>query len=372
MPFFILDNTIKELERCVNIQILQNNLEDEMLTSISTSFKKKFKNFRPKSNFLLFSQEHNIAAKERAMMKSENHGAKLPRPNLPGITGILFANFLALFIFTLIETLAEPLVQDEYGWSDDEAIVIVGVALAIAGMLCVTMFMVSGLLCKRFDERNVQQRLGFPLLIIGSFLLLPWGNTPMSMRCPNVTTTTEPYTFTTISTTTGTLKTTHFDTVHDKPLFLTNSDYYSHIEVTPDPDDCSDHGCPYDKQPWCENTPQIPLPQLGVAFIIIMLGYPICQSISQAVYSKMLGPRPQGLWMGLLTACGGMSRILGPIFVSHVYTFYGTYVTFGALTLAMVLAMLELTLLRKRLVPLKISKIQEINGHDGPAATEKF
>ena len=39
----------------------------------------------------------------------------------------------------------------------------------------------------------------------------------------------------------------------------------------------------------------------------------------------MVGPRPQGVWMGILTAAGSLARICGPVFVSEIYKEFGTY-----------------------------------------------
>ena len=34
---------------------------------------------------------------------------------------------------------------------------------------------------------------------------------------------------------------------------------------------------------------------------------------------QVVGPRPQGFWMGILTAAGSLARICGPVFVSEIY-----------------------------------------------------
>ncbi|KAK7068027.1 Major facilitator superfamily domain-containing protein 8 [Halocaridina rubra] len=304
-------------------------------------------------------KEHNIAEKERALMKETDQNVKLPKPDYIGVGGTLFGFFVALFIFTLLETLAEPFVQDEYGWSDDKAVVIVGIALAVGGVLSVGMFAVSGILAKKYDERKVMLGLGFPLLIIGSFLALPWGNAEMPRKCDELSSNV---------TYTSTVPTSQYAPITHFPF----EDYDVSDTTTNSHEDCyEDSGCPYDEQPWCEYTPQIPIPQLAISYIIIILGYPVCQSLCQAIYSKMLGPKPQGLWMGVLTGVGGLSRILGPIFVSYVYTYLGPYVTFGALTGSMVVAELELLVLFKRLIPMKIPSVKELKGFDGPAS-EKY
>lgn len=46
--------------------------------------------------------------------------------------------------------------------------------------------------------------------------------------------------------------------------------------------------------------------------------------------------------MGLLTGAGCLSRVLGPVFVSYIYTRCGTYWTFGITTVMMIIPMVWL------------------------------
>ena len=71
------------------------------------------------------------------------------------------------------------------------------------------------------------------------------------------------------------------------------------------------------------------------------------------MYPQVIGPRPQGLWMGLLTAVGSLARIVSPIFVSEIYKEFGTYWTFGLCAGSIVLATLVTLATYTRLVPLE-------------------
>lgn len=59
----------------------------------------------------------------------------------------------------------------------------------------------------------------------------------------------------------------------------------------------------------------------------------------------------QGVWMGVLTGAGCLSRVLGPLFVSVVYARRGPAFTFGSTALTTLVAMLVLRLLYPRLRP---------------------
>ena len=58
--------------------------------------------------------------------------------------------------------------------------------------------------------------------------------------------------------------------------------------------------------------------------------------------------------MGILSAFGSLSRVLGPVFVSYIYTYYGTYPTIGFMAGSLVLSLLITLSVYKRLVPMEI------------------
>jgi len=78
--------------------------------------------------------------------------------------------------------------------------------------------------------------------------------------------------------------------------------------------------------------------------------------------------------MGLMTGAGCLSRVMGPVFVSYIYTRYGTIWTFGITTIMMIVSMVWLQVIEKRLkvpdlppvspppVELQVYSSQAING----------
>ena len=77
--------------------------------------------------------------------------------------------------------------------------------------------------------------------------------------------------------------------------------------------------------------------------------------MSSSLFSKILGPKPQGIWMGVLTSTGSLSRGTGPVFVSYMYTSLGTRWTFGTLFFVISGALLIILLLYRRLLPMNIT-----------------
>lgn len=66
---------------------------------------------------------------------------------------------------------------------------------------------------------------------------------------------------------------------------------------------------------------------------------------------QVLGPRPQGVWMGVLTGAGCVSRALGPVFVSAVYARRGPDATFASTAALTFAALAALRLVYARLRP---------------------
>lgn len=58
--------------------------------------------------------------------------------------------------------------------------------------------------------------------------------------------------------------------------------------------ECSaEEGPPLCGHEWCDDQAAISEAQFFVSFFVGFFGYPYCVAISQAIYSKAIGPRPQ-------------------------------------------------------------------------------
>lgn len=306
---------------------------------------------------------------------------KLPKPDYLGICGILFAFFFVLFIYVLLETLAEPFVTDQYAVGDDYAMVAVGIALSAGGVISILMFVVTTRLAKKYDERMLLILMGMLPTVVGTFMYLPivgddiqmmWCNDTLPFE-PNTTSSPAPLELIDLRFDNGIFSdgdVKFFDAASHQNEVLNDVPkydfFYSSLLREGDGGEINTgfnctFGCP-EEQEWCNYVPQLPLAQLLVAYVITIIGYPVVQALAQAIFSKMLGPKPQGLWMGILTGVGSLSRIAGPVFVSYIYTDYGTYWTFSVLAVGMLISMLGLVALYKRIIPMKIPTRQQ--GYD--------
>ncbi|XP_042882470.1 major facilitator superfamily domain-containing protein 8-like [Penaeus japonicus] len=297
-------------------------------------------------NFFLFLpcifKEYPIAAKEAQLKRHDTEkDQKLPKPDYPALTGVLISFFIILFIYVLLETLLVPMCIDLYAWTNEKAITVVGVGLSIAGAVSIVMFALTSVLTRKFDERKVFIFLGLLPLTVSMFIHFPMGNTyPKMQNCTFYDGASELDTFTMLP---------DLNINFTEPSnILSRQRRHAARDGT-----CTDLGCPQ-VQEWCLYTPIIEKPQMAVADITAVIGYPVAFTLSSSFFSKILGPKPQGVWMGILTSTGSLSRVTGPIFVSYMYTALGTRWTFGILLVIMSLTLVIISLLFKRLVPMKI------------------
>ena len=110
-------------------------------------------------------------------------------------------------------------------------------------------------------------------------------------------------------------------------------------------------GCPIEDQPWCGYTPAIHQAQLVVGFFLIATGFPMGAAMTNAIFSKLIGPFPQGTWMGILAVGSCLARVLCPICVTGIYSAFGTSATFGFMIGLMVIVIILTLSFYRRLVP---------------------
>lgn len=256
------------------------------------------------------------------------------------VVAINFLFFVILFVFAVFETIATPLTMDMYSWTRKEAVFYNGIILSVVGIESVIVFMVVKMLSKKTGERAILHG-GLLIVLVGFFILLPWGKKLPNIQWQEIKNNSIPRT-------TATEMVMPFWSLQATALPSNHS-----VEPV---------GCPV-TQSWCLNTPMIYLAQYISSDILIGLGYPVCNVMSYALYSKILGPKPQGVYMGWLTASGSGARILGPVFVSQIYTHLGPRWAFSLICGVVVASLLLLEIVYKRLIAFSVryGRMQEEN-----------
>ncbi|XP_041133401.1 major facilitator superfamily domain-containing protein 8 isoform X2 [Polyodon spathula] len=220
--------------------------------------------------------------------------------------------FVILFIFAVFETISTPLSMDMYSWTRTQAVYYNGIILAAIGFESILVFMAVKSISKITGDRLVLLG-GLVIILCGFLILLPWGNQFPKIQWAGFQN----------ATTNGT-------------------------------NDLSEPtGCPA-QQTWCQYIPVIHLSQYIMSNILIGVGYPACNVMSYTLYSKILGSKPQGVYMGWLTASGSGARTLGPVFVSQVYTSLGPRWAFGTICGLVVAAVVLLAVMYNRLIAFSV------------------
>ncbi|XP_018353735.1 PREDICTED: major facilitator superfamily domain-containing protein 8 [Trachymyrmex septentrionalis] len=266
-------------------------------------------------------KEYKIAIKEAMRDEgkaTEKETWKAIKPDYLASWTLICGFFVLVFNFVLLETLGTSLTMDQFAWTKKEALYYMGILMSVGAVIACITFTMIGPLCKKFAERKVMLWGGFFFMVIGRVLCIPWGPDP--------------------------------------PII---GDFGPYNNITTDANGTEIVGCPI-TQEWCLYTPQITITQFLIGYTFTSIGYPIGVTLMQTIFSKILGPRPQGVWMGLMTGAGCASRVLGPVFVGFIYTRLGTYHTFGITGVMLIISMLWLQLVNKRLIAPELKKGNEV------------
>ncbi|KAL7029135.1 hypothetical protein ACKWTF_006113 [Chironomus riparius] len=266
--------------------------------------------------FPKFFQDKRVAAREQMLIhgkETEKETWKAIKPDYLVSWALIFSLFVFVFNFVLLESLGTPLTMDQFAWTKKEALENMAYIMTAGGIIACGTFLMISPLCKKFKENDVLIYGGFFLMILGRFTHIPYGNETPKLAYP-------------------------------KEYGFENGTYVIFKD-----DDEAVLGCPFIEQKWCSTTPKLGFTEFIVGYLLTSFGYPIGLTLIQTIFSKVLGPRPQGNWMGLMTNAGCLSRIFGPICVSMLYTRFGTLVIMLFTLVLMLIPMIWLFLLKDRL-----------------------
>uniref|UniRef100_A0A914RBJ4 Major facilitator superfamily (MFS) profile domain-containing protein n=1 Tax=Panagrolaimus davidi TaxID=227884 RepID=A0A914RBJ4_9BILA len=90
----------------------------------------------------------------------------------------------------------------------------------------------------------------------------------------------------------------------------------------------NDTGCNAEKFSWCHNLAPINVYLYYTAYVIVIgFAYSLVNVTLTTLYSKILGPRRQGVTQGIFQISGGCARLTGPLALSILYTEFGPRMT---------------------------------------------
>uniref|UniRef100_A0A6P7GDR8 LOW QUALITY PROTEIN: major facilitator superfamily domain-containing protein 8 n=1 Tax=Diabrotica virgifera virgifera TaxID=50390 RepID=A0A6P7GDR8_DIAVI len=300
-------------------------------------------------------KEHKIAVKEALVQTGKDNAKEMwKEENISYVSAwsAIIAFFVLVFNFMLLETLGTPLTMDQFAWSKSESLWYMGILMSVGAVVAIMTFASIALLSRRFSEIKNMIWFGFFLMVLGRFSMIPFSGDTPKIYDSNFKLELSSYCDTIFKNKSSELNVTRIqETLSSFGVYL---EYNARNEsaVRNMTLNCGEDvvGCP-SNQKWCSYTPAMGLAQFILGYMFTSFGYPIAVTLLQTIFSKLLGSKPQGVWMGFMVGAGCLSRVMGPIFVTYIYEEYGTVWTFGFTTVMMIVCQIWLLWIQKSLNP---------------------
>lgn len=152
--------------------------------------------------------------------------------------------------------------MDQFGWTEEQTVLRFGILIASISILCVFLFATIGPLSNRFDERKILIFIGIGFMMLGRLFVFPIpGFDPPPLANSN-----------------------------SSAAF--RSQFWSSRNIACEEATAAEPGCGLE---WCKTMPAVTIPQVFGGIIVGSIGYPFCVAITQSLFSKIIGPRPQVL-----------------------------------------------------------------------------
>eukprot|EP00047_Mylnosiga_fluctuans_P002455 m.224595 g.224595 ORF g.224595 m.224595 type:complete len:500 (-) comp11115_c0_seq1:53-1552(-) len=229
-------------------------------------------------------------ASESGSIQLEGMNKDVLKTDRTGVWMMMLLYFGTMVVLSVFETVGTPLTMDEYGFNPQQADIVNGIIAGCFGVLCVIVLAFVKKLANKFGERQLLM-FSLALTVVAMLMLIPW----TSAKIGKIWTQTD------------------------------------------DDDDGTRSGC---EGSWCDTEPMLPKAQYLIGNVLVAIAYPISNVMEFSIFSKMLGPGPQGTMMGWLTSAGCLARALGPLYITQLYAEFGPRITFSVasgITLIMLL-----------------------------------
>ena len=238
--------------------------------------------------------------------------------------------FTFLFDFSFFETIMTPLVQAEYAWTYSKTVLNNGIVLFCNAVMSSLVYLSTGFLTKKFKERHL---LAFSTLFLSlAFVFL----IPMSQEYPKVAIVNKTTNSNTTSDATSiSPSAVGFKSLENSRILNKMDNSILRFDFSSKDNSYSDEiiGCNPEVYEWCSEQHKILFIQFILCACVLSLTYPIGIVTTTSLYSQTIqSTSSQGIYQGILTSAGSLSRALGPVFVSNVFEKHGPIVVFPCIT----------------------------------------
>ena len=219
-----------------------------------------------------------------------------------GFISLAFTSFCSYLLVAATDSFMTPLSMDEFAWTSVQAITYNNILISVGYFFSLfSMYLFNSLL--KYAEERLLFLVVIMLISLALFIYIPWpGDLPE----------------------------------------LAHSPYNLTTELV---------GCNYVTKPWCLWVPKLHLFQYIIATLMYCVILPIICSASNTIASKVIGPHPPGVLMGILTASLAIGRCIEPIVFMSLYTNYGPQITYAAMDWVVITMILVTLVTYRHLVP---------------------
>ena len=231
-----------------------------------------------------------------------NSPLNAPYDKLP-LLSLGISTFVSHMLVSITDALISPYSMDEFAWTKGKAIFYNNIVIIISNATAFLAIAFMKVLLKCVSAR-MTYLIGFIILTLPFFIYIPWpGGIPQLIH-------------------------------------QVGSNGSSEMV-----------GCDYFKQSWCLTVPKLHEIQFFLAPVIFFFSFPFLYALTIILASKIIGPHPPGVILGIIGASASLGRGIGPLILVPLYSKYGPQITYACMDGAVMAVILLTIVTYRRLVP---------------------
>uniref|UniRef100_A0A7E4VD77 MFS domain-containing protein n=1 Tax=Panagrellus redivivus TaxID=6233 RepID=A0A7E4VD77_PANRE len=281
----------------------------------------------------LFKENYAGIAEGNAKVKEGEAPESIPMYDMIAFCICCFTRFTQMFINTNLETIGSPFAMMMFNWPEEKAVTVTAAAQGAVGVFTFVTY-VAYIFFKLENYISSRKACMFSLAALITFHIVTysWPFIPGHVTMHN-----------------STLNT------------MVNGTGLTEDNV----------GCNIEKFDWCDDLSPINV-YLYYAMYVIVIGFafPTLNITTTTLFSKVLGPRPQGTQQGIFQISGSTARMVGPVAISALYTAYGPRMAWNMEIIVISTTFISWCCCYARMVPLRVPTIAETES-ESPTPTHR-
>ncbi|CAI2357435.1 unnamed protein product [Caenorhabditis sp. 36 PRJEB53466] len=268
-----------------------------------------------------FEEKYIIAMEKNVEKGNENDekkgkvSSKLANPDIIALLVCVFTRFSQIFLNTTIESIGSAYTMMMFSFEKEEAVTANAGIHTVSGAIAASMY-----ICFIFTgvRKYIKNRV-FTVISLVIPLIWMFGTYPYSFYSDNV-------------------------------KLMVNG---SHAD------------CDIEKYAWCADLPTIPAWIYFGGFVLVFgVSFSFMNITVTTLFSKVVGPRPQGTYQGVYQMAGSFGRMIAPLLMSTTYTMFGPTLPWQILIVNFIVIIAAWLILRERMVPFEKYEAKRVEPSD--------